>query len=513
MRTARRCGTFGRVKPLRFGVLLAPSLLGALLGGCSRKKEADAPPTDVSAASTTLVTTPAPSKQGPAATAGRLPAFPGAEGFGAFAKGGRGGKVCSVTSNKKEGPGTLGACLKLAGPRTVVFHGLTSPIIEGPLEIPHGELTIAGQTAPAGVTIKGGLVCDNVYDPNHCDDVVIRHVRFRAGNPDGLRLGGTHDVIVDHCSFAQAEDENIEITRSRNITIQYSVVAEPEGEHYKWGGVLMNYAKDTLPLEGVSIHHTVWNGVSGRLPEFSCEENGDGPGKTACSGRTLRADLVSNVLFDVSDPIWYNRCTGNNEGNECKPGPKNFFLALNLVGNVMMRRSGSDAPLVEPAMWSTPGTSVYTSDNHVYAGAKEVSSGVGTSAPKAFAGPAITPSKSSEIVALLTKSAGAFPRDPMDQRLAAYLKAPVDARARSWERDRGLRQRDALDAQSRSAAALVDSDGDGIDDGWEKNHGLDPAKDDSQVAMPTTVASVSGCTKGYTALECYLNEKADLLVK
>ena len=479
--------------------------------GCSRKKEVDPPAVEARQPVET-----SHSAVAPAPPASGIVAFPGAEGYGAFAKGGRGGKVCSVTSSKKEGPGTLDACLKMQGPRTVVFTGLTDPILEGPLEIPHGQLTIAGQTAPLGVTIKGGLVCDNVYDPNKCDDVIIRHVRFRAGHPDGLRLGGTHDVIVDHCSFAQAEDENIEITRARNITVQYSVIAEPVGDHYKWGGVLINYAKDTLPLDGISLHHTVWNGVAGRLPEFSCEENGDGPGKTSCSGRTLRADLVSNVLFDVFDPIWYNRCTGNNEGNECKPGPKNFFLGLNLVGNVMLRRSGSDAPLVEPAVWNTPGTNVYAADNHVYAGTKEVASGVGKSAPKRLAGPGISETKASDVVALLSATAGAFPRDAMDQRLAAYLKGGVDARPRAWVGENGVKQADTLSKASLAAVkVLPDSDGDGIDDDWEKGHSLDPKKDDSGSTTFWSFVSrtVKGCTSGYTALECYLNEKAELLLK
>lgn len=499
---------------MRSQVFLAGSISIVLFLGCSRKKDAEAPPGDAPGAAS-IAQGPAAVPKPAAVRASGIVAFPGAEGFGAFAKGGRGGKVCTVTTNKKEGPGSLDACLKMQGPRTVVFTGLTDPIIEGPLEIPHGQLTIAGQTAPLGVTIKGGLVCDNVYDPNKCDDVIIRHVRFRAGNPDGLRLGGTHDVIIDHCSFAQAEDENIEITRSRNITVQYSVIAEPTGEHYKWGGVLINYAKDTLPLDGISIHHSVWNGVAGRLPEFSCEENADGPGKTSCSGRTLRADLVSNVLFDVSDPIWYNRCTGNNEGNECKPGPKNFFLELNLVGNVMLRRSGSDAPLIEPAVWNTPGTNVYAADNHVYAGTKEVPSGVGKSMAARLAGPDIAASKATDLLGQLSSSAGAFPRDAMDQRLAGYLKGPVDARARSWVAEKGVKQADALARLAGAAKILPDSDGDGIDDEWEKGHSLDPKKDDSgsTTFWSTVSRTVRGCTNGYTALECYLNEKADSLLK
>ena len=390
------------------------ALLVTLITGaaCSRKGPSPSSPSETTAAS--LNERASEPVRGPGeatkpADPKGLVAFPGAEGYGAAARGGRGGKVCHVTSNKKEGPGTLDACLKMHGPRTVVFFGLTDPVIEGPLEIPEGALTLAGQTAPLGVTIRGGLVCDNVYDPNKCNDLVIRHVRFRAGAPDSLRLGGTHDVMIDHCSFAQADDENIEITRSKNISVQYSVVAEPEGEHYKWGGVLINYAKDVLPLDGISIHHTVWNGVAGRLPEISCEENGDGPGKTACSGRTLHIDLAHNVLFDTQDPIWYNRCTGTNEGNECAPSPKNFLLALNLVGNVMLRRAGSDAPLIEQAVWAAPGNRVYSADNHLFVGGKEVPVGGGKSAAARLPGPSIRETKASALVSELVTAVRSRP--------------------------------------------------------------------------------------------------------
>ncbi len=88
------------------------------------------------------------------------PAFPGAEGFGAATRGGRGGRGCHVKTLAHAGDGSLQACLDASGPRIVVFD--VSGVIEGPLEVKHGRLTIAGQTAPGGITVKGGLVCDNV---------------------------------------------------------------------------------------------------------------------------------------------------------------------------------------------------------------------------------------------------------------------------------------------------------------------------------------------------------------
>ena len=85
-----------------------------------------------------------------------LPAFPGAEGFGAVAKGGRGGRVILVTTLKADGPGSLNEACRAKGPRIVVFQ--VGGVIEGDVLIEHGELTILGQTAPApGITIAGSL--------------------------------------------------------------------------------------------------------------------------------------------------------------------------------------------------------------------------------------------------------------------------------------------------------------------------------------------------------------------
>jgi hypothetical protein len=51
--------------------------------------------------------------------------------------------------------------------------------------------------------------------------------------------------------------------------------------------------------------------------------------------------------------------------------------------------------------------------------------------------------------------------------------------------------------------APLDTDKDGMPDEWEKKHGLDPAKDDSAKVMPG----------GYTAIEVYVNERAEVLVR
>lgn len=94
----------------------------------------------------------------PAAAQDPLPAFPGAQGFGAVATGGRAGDVVIVDTLEPYGPGSLGAALdpEDCGPRIVVFR--VSGVIEGELDLTCGDLTIAGQTAPgAGITVRGRI--------------------------------------------------------------------------------------------------------------------------------------------------------------------------------------------------------------------------------------------------------------------------------------------------------------------------------------------------------------------
>ena len=421
------------------------------------------------------------------ATADGVRAFPGAEGFGANARGGRGGSVCRVRSLAHDGPGSLQECFDASGPRTVVFE--VSGVIEGPLEIKHGQLTVAGQTSPQGVIVKGGIVCDNTYDANDCNDVILRHLRLRGGTPDSLRLGGAHDIIVDHCSMVGAEDENVEVTRSRNITIQQSFIAEPWGEHYKWGGVLINYSTDQTPLENITIHHTVWNGVAGRLPEMSCEENGDGRGRSNCTGHVLPIELTNNVLFDVFDPIWFNRCTGNNEGNDCPENGPSYSLRLNLVGNVMVRRSSADpdAPFADP-VFAHRGNAVYATDNLLFRGTSQVPSGGRGNTPARHRFPAVSLTPAGALLASLARTGGPWPRDRMDERLASYLVRPIDSRPASWRDDQGVNQGDAFGPPTSPALAVQrDADGDGVPDGW----------------------SGTGCGSGYTRLECYVNQLAE----
>ena len=149
-----------------------------------------------------------------AATAAEsLPAFPGAEGYGRFAKGGRGGDVYHVTNLNDIGPGSLREGIKTAkAPRTIVFDVSGTISLKRTLVLDKSNITIAGQTAPGdGITLR-----DFTFQIRSASDVIIRYLRLRLGDenkPVGAKGGddtfNTEDidrVIVDHCSLSWAID-------------------------------------------------------------------------------------------------------------------------------------------------------------------------------------------------------------------------------------------------------------------------------------------------------------------
>jgi hypothetical protein len=184
-----------------------------------------------------------------------IPAFPGAEGGGAFTPGGRGGRVIVVTSLADDGPGTLRFACEQGGARIVVFNVSGIIRIKSPISIRAPYITIAGQTAPGnGVCIAGETFWVNTHD------VIIRHMRFRRGETNvGRRddaIGGdpVGNIMIDHVSASWGLDESMSMYRHMyndstgktdqklgtvNITIQNSIFSETlDTWNHAFGGTL-----------------------------------------------------------------------------------------------------------------------------------------------------------------------------------------------------------------------------------------------------------------------------------
>ncbi len=184
----------------------------------------------------------------------QIPAFPGAEGFGAYANGGRGGDVYYVTTLNNNGAGSLREGLNTApaSGRTIVFavSGYIPVNSDTNFNVP-SNVTIAGQTAPGdGVGLRGGRML--VSGSN----VVMRHFRIRHGRNgtggDCLNIASSaHTTMLDHISMMFSTDENFSFFNSsvNNFTMQYSNTA--------WGMERHN-AGGLWDLENGSCHHTLW---------------------------------------------------------------------------------------------------------------------------------------------------------------------------------------------------------------------------------------------------------------
>src|SRR5512137_424608 len=109
-----------------------------------------------------------------------MPAFPGAEGFGANTPGGRGGKVIPVVNLNDSGPGSLRAACEAQGPRIVGFWVGGIIDLKSEIKVSKPYLTLAGQTAPGdGVCLRGYAFEVKTHD------VVVRYLRSRPGPASG----------------------------------------------------------------------------------------------------------------------------------------------------------------------------------------------------------------------------------------------------------------------------------------------------------------------------------------
>ena len=213
-------------------------------------------------------------------------AFPGAEGFGRHARGGRGGQVLFVTHLNDSGPGSLRAAVEAEGPRIVVFKVSGTIVLQSPLRILNPRITIAGQSAP------GDGICLRKYPlVLSADDVVVRYLRIRLGDEagrlmDGLDVSHAENVMVDHCSVSWTLDEAVNTYHgTRNITIQWCLISESLND-----SSLRNGHGFAASLGGVrtSYHHNLFANHAGRNPSIAGETRDP----------TIDLDFRNNVIFN-----------------------------------------------------------------------------------------------------------------------------------------------------------------------------------------------------------------------
>jgi len=214
-------------------------------------------------------------------------AFPGAEGFGKYATGGRGGKVVEVTNLNDAGAGSFRDAFNQYPnePITIVFRVAGTIELQSALKVTRSNITVAGQTAPGdGICLKGHSFIMNgaravSLGGNH-GNVIIRFLRSRPGSTlstgvYGFDMENCHDVIVDHSSFSWANEEVAAMYDTKNVTVQWSILTEGlyNAGHAKgvrsyvgvWGGqnasyhhnLITNAVSRTVRFNGARAHDTI----------------------------------------------------------------------------------------------------------------------------------------------------------------------------------------------------------------------------------------------------------------
>ncbi len=440
-------------------------------------------------------------------------AFPGAEGYGRFAQGGRGGAVVKVTNLNDSGPGSLRDAVKGDhGPRTVIFDvsgliTLNSDIIINGDDPP---ITIAGQTAPG----KGICIKREQFAMSGAEDIVMRFVRGLVGKESGATqnatgMAGVNHCIMDHCSFGWGIDEGLSTRGAFNVTFQRCSLSEALNiaGHSNYGaGTRHGYAA-SVGGDIASLHHNLLAHNEGRNWSLAGGLDGDG----FYAGRL---DIFNNVVYN-----WRGRTTDGGAHE------------VNFVNNYYKRGPvGGITTLLNPQYGGFPGTQqYYMAGNVLQDGASlqtnqsallDVGTENGGTLPQDSSPPysatvgapffpshATIHSATNAYKQVLSDVGCNLPMvDDRDARIIGETLAGSHTHSGSVSGDPGLPDTTAdvggwEDYGNEVRAANWDSDDDGMPDWWEVIHGFNPA------SAAGDFSESNGDQDGdqYTNLEEYLN--------
>ncbi|MTE25594.1 Ig-like domain-containing protein [Winogradskyella ouciana] len=239
----------------------------------------------------------------------QIPAFPGAEGYGKYTVGGRGGQVIRVTNLNDSGPGSFRAACEASGPRTVIFDVGGRINLSSTISIDNPYITIAGQHS-----VGDGITLSMEGTPNafvmriNTDEVIMRYITIRRSsekvssqNSDCLYIQKGHNIVIDHCSLSWASDENLAIADyttdsdtvgTQNITIQYNMITNAYGGNNK--GTLVSDGPTRL-----SFFRNAWISSKTRNPAISTPTN-------SAANYDCYFELANNIMYDYSTCVSFN---------------------------------------------------------------------------------------------------------------------------------------------------------------------------------------------------------------
>lgn len=405
-------------------------------------------------------------------TVSSVPTFPGAEGFGAYSVGGRGGRVIEVTNLNDSGPGSMRVAIESNSRRTVIFRVGGTVTLKSPLEITHPYITIAGQTAVGGgITLKNDPSNHRALIKIATHDVVIRHIRSRPGPSnrpsrtlDALSILAGYNIIIDHCSFSWATDEVLSTWyEPHDITIQWSIIAEGLYRSYHEEG-----SHGTGLLVGgrgrrISIHHNLLAHNRERNPRIST------------SGIV---DVVNNVIYNPG-PSTPSHITAYDIG---KP-------RINYIGNYY--KPGINSGSADYFVSTAHPAEIYLKGNYVPKDVIRARDQQWVVATRHSVPPVTTTSAQEAFNKTLAYAGATRPmRDPVDQRIVSDVRNGTGAIIDNPSEVGGW-------PKLANGVPPQDTDHDGMPDRWEAEHGL------NQNSAADGSADADG--NGYTNLEEYLN--------
>lgn len=440
-----------------------------------------------------------------------IPAFPGAEGFGKFASGGRGGKVIEVTTlddmdrygNYIEG--SLRAALSTEGdyPITIVFRVSGTIVLKSKIDISRSNVTIAGQTAPGdGICIREHSVFLNG------ENMIIRYIRFRPGvakNTDSscLNIENSKNIIIDHCSFSWAGEENMGFYDNDSTTIQWSILSESlydaghpkgiRGYASQWGG------------QWASYHHNLLAHHNSRTPRFNGSHSNDyfavqdfrnnvvynyGGGGSIYGGENeVFADTNNDGINDAGSRI-------NFVANYLKPGPAysgSYFMEPSLAREDVTPQGYAQWYIADNIIKGYAGV---TSNNWAGVDVTTVGSAENIRVDTAHEVEPVTTYRADSAYKLVLAYAGAIKpiRDDVDERVVNDVINKTGGIINDPDEVGGW----PTLATPNEDSIPADTDKDGIPDYWENKQGLNPS--DSLDGRIIT-------EDGYSNLEHYLNSE------
>ncbi|HPE60380.1 MAG: hypothetical protein KDI15_06195 [Thiothrix sp.] len=441
-----------------------------------------------------------------------LAVFPGAQGFGTQTRAGRGGPVCQVSNLNDQGPGSLRACVEQSGPRVVVFTIGGTIRLSRNLSITRPHISIYGQSAPGdGIMITGAPDLTDEPFTIATHDVLIQHVRFRAGAADvpsccrdALTILGTeseqppweisgrrtYNVVLDHCSFSWGTDEILSTWYDvHDITISNSIIGPSLFNGSNQGGpgsrgVLFG----SRGSRSISFHHNLVVHSRERNPAIETGEGGV-------------VDVVNNLFYNWG----FNGAEIMGEYGQVK---------VNLVANLYL--GGRDSNRANPeiiARYNRRGYRLHLSGNRRVQDALrperlpirprfEGRAVRHWQQPNRFPAPAVTTVDAGQLPRLLLPQVGAsLPRrDRVDRQVIADVlnrggRIPncVSSTDKGWEH--GCRNHAGGWPRYAAGTPAPDRDRDGVPDAVEPALGLNPAVADAHRKTDA---------QGYTLLERWL---------